>query len=170
MKVIDLTGKRFGRLIALHTVSTKGRAIWLCRCDCGNTKTVRGTHLTQGLISSCKCLQTEFVIPRKHGRSRSRVYRIWRDMLSRCHNENYPERHLYGGRGIEVCERWRYSFENFLADMGEPAPELSIDRFPNKDGNYEPGNCRWATAKEQAGNRRPPVFKDGQNKRWEFER
>jgi hypothetical protein len=75
-------------------------------------------------------------------------------MINRCHYENYPERRLYGGRGIAVCERWRNSFEAFLSDMGEPADSLSIDRI-NNDGNYEPGNCRWATLKQQAANRRP---------------
>lgn len=95
----------------------------------------------------------------KHGhskkRQRSLTYRTWDAMIHRCHNPQSSAYHKYGGRGIVVCDRWRESFESFLSDMGDrPGPEYSIDRYPDKNGNYEPGNCRWATPSEQARNRR----------------
>lgn len=152
MKFIDLSGEIFGRLKVVSVVS--GRKKWNCRCDCGEAVQVFTTNLRRGLTRSCGCINRELAMKRiTHGMSKSREYHCWQAMLSRClHPKNIGFQN-YGGAGIRVCERWRYSFENFLADMGEaPFDGASIDRKENK-GNYEPSNCRWATRRQQNNNK-----------------
>ncbi len=160
MRFNDLTGLRFSRLVAISATEEKsgGKTVWRFMCDCGTEVSVRGSHVTGGRTRSCGCLEREEWIKRRtsHGMANTRPYRIWRDMINRCHYEKYPERHLYGGRGISVCDSWRNSFEAFFADMGMPDDDKSIDRI-DVNGNYEPGNCRWATAKEQSANKRVRV-------------
>lgn len=155
-----LAGQRFGRLLVGDQAdrSATGEVRWHCRCDCGNETIVQGNNLKSGHIQSCGCLGDERRREnnRTHGLSKSRTYRSWRAMRRRCFDHKYREFHLYGGRGISVCERWNASFEAFLADMGERPQGTSIDRYPDVNGNYEPGNCRWATPLEQAHNKRRP--------------
>jgi hypothetical protein len=158
MKLIDLSGKRFGRLTVVsrdHSRTTD--TYWFCTCDCGTTKSIAAYTLTKGLSKSCGCLRTEIVRARSitHGnkinRKASREYKSWSAMKSRCYRATNKKYHRYGGRGITVCDSWRDSFSNFLRDMG-PAPSgTTIDRI-NNDGNYEPGNCKWSTSIEQGNN------------------
>lgn len=164
--VKNLTGQKFGRFIVasfLH-VSRHGDAIWRCKCACGKEIAVRSSNLRSGNTSSCGCFRRDNMrkIAYRHGHaaggSCSTEYSSWSSMKGRCHNKKDHAYKWYGGRGITVCDRWRNSFPNFLADMGrKPSPELSIDRI-NNDGNYEPENCRWATAKQQTANSRKRVF------------
>lgn len=163
-KPYDLTGRKFGRLTAMKPVTVAGRAgrKWLCRCECGTEKIAALQELMRGETRSCGCLRREMTqahgeANKKHGEARTEMetqeYRTWTEMRRRCSNPNFIGYEYYGGRGISVCERWA-TFENFLADMGrKPSSEYSIDRISG-DGHYEPSNCRWATARMQAQNRR----------------
>lgn len=156
----NLTGKRFGRLTVTGFAKRDrhGHASWFCNCSCGNNTIVHISNLASGHTQSCGCLMSEVIAARlRHGDTREKrtpEYRIWTSMIQRCINPNVRKYPNYGGRGIKVCDRWRYSYQNFLADIGRrPSSKFSIDRI-NNDGNYEPGNCHWATAKEQRANQR----------------
>ena len=156
-KFIDLTGTRFERLVAISRSPNRGKsraARWLCHCDCGAYIDVASANLVRGATKSCGCFMRDEAKKRfiTHGMWRSRTYTSWDCMIQRCTNPKYPTWRYYGGRGIKVCDRWRNSFENFLADMKERPADRSIDRI-DPDSNYEPSNCRWATATEQANNK-----------------
>lgn len=152
----DLTGQRFGRLVVLaYAASKRNRRTWTCRCDCGRGAVVSSDALRGGRTVSCGCRQASVLgdSTRTHGGSRTPVHRVWNTMKYRCYNPNSPEYPYYGGRGIQVCERWQNSFAAFRSDMGPRPAGGSIDRI-DPDGNYEPGNCRWATQREQVRNSR----------------
>lgn len=166
---IDMKGRRIGRwsVIAESGRDRHAQALWLCRCDCGTESRVTGGRLRRGESQSCGCAKPAACAAAniKHGDSaRGRLtteYRTWSNMIDRCERVSNKQFRDWGGRGIKVCPRWRESFAAFLADMGrKPSPDHSIDRI-NNDGNYEPGNCRWATRLEQNRNKRPRRVRAG---------
>jgi len=153
----DIKGFRFGRWVAVDFAFYKdATSFWLCKCDCGISKVVRLGTLTSGTSKSCGCLQKEKVTT--HGMKKSPEWGTWSTMRGRCYNQKTIHYADYGGRGITVCDEWRHSFEQFYKDMGDrPTSKHSLDRI-NNDGNYEPGNCRWATGVQQHNNTRGNVF------------
>jgi hypothetical protein len=140
-------GYRCGSLVVLSEEIRGRHRVALCRCDCGVTKEVSADAIRAGRQRSCGCARTV------HGMSGTPEYRTWANLIDRCTNPCSKSYDRYGGRGIRVCDRWRASFEAFLADVGpRPSAKHSIDRYPDNDGHYEPGNVRWATRTEQQRN------------------
>lgn len=150
-KFIDLTGKRFGKLIVISKTENFYRR-WDCRCDCGTIKSILTPALVSGDTISCGCHRK--AIHTIHGQCVNKVqtgaWKSWNCMIRRCSDPKDTSYQFYGGKSILVCEKWK-SFEGFYEDMGDRPPRCSIDRI-NAKGNYEPSNCRWATSKEQANN------------------
>ena len=158
-KALNLTGQRFGMLVALEKAEKKTtkHVDWKCLCDCGKLTTVRADNLKNGNIKSCGChmpLSTADTHT-THGMSYTRLYKTWCNMKSRCYNEHTKHFMHYGGRGIKVCDEWKDSFEAFMqwALSNGYSDALTIDRI-DVDGNYEPSNCRWATMLAQNRNKR----------------
>lgn len=159
MRAIDLTGKRRGRLKVLRLASKSignKRRRWLCKCRCGVVLEVDVLCLIRPKgTRSCGCLQRELASRARstHRSWHTALHGIWCSMKARCYNKNRNSFARYGGRGITVCARWRESFSAFKKDVGKrPSPAHSLDRYPNRHGNYEPGNVRWATRIEQRRN------------------
>ena len=159
MRFKDLTGQRFGRLTATKDSGSRrgNHVVWECVCDCGNITFVSSDRITSGKTQSCGCLKRErsSEAHRKHGGTGTRLHNIWNLMRRRCDN---PQDELYGGRGITVCEEWRSfaAFRDWSISNGY-SDDLSLDRI-NVNGDYEPGNCRWATDTQQQRNKRNNVF------------
>lgn len=156
-------GAVYSRMTVLSREETgeRGHSRYLCRCECGTEIVVRGTSLTSGNTTSCGCYHLERLRmdKLKHGdKPKAKAapeYTAWTNMITRCTNPKHNRWQHYGGRGIAICDRWRNSYEAFLADVGRrPSPAHSIDRYPDCDGDYEPGNVRWATGTEQRLNQR----------------
>ncbi len=164
-KKLILTGMKFGKLLVIKEAGSVNNKIrWECICDCGKTHIANGSLLKTGKINTCGCSHIESARRNGkladgtanivHGLSKIPEYFVWKTMKQRCSNKNSQEYFRYGAKGVAVCERWANSFENFIKDMGRrPSDNHSIDRI-NPFGNYEPSNCRWATAYEQTHNRR----------------
>lgn len=143
MKLIDITGQRYGRLVVTAMLPNKKCE---CLCDCGNLSTPLRADVRKGHTTTCGCSKEH------HGMSGSKEYMIWVSIIKRCCNPHDKDYERYGGRGITVCDEWRHSFEAFYKDMGaRPDDCQTIDRI-NNNGNYEPGNCRWTTWKRQNRN------------------
>lgn len=155
-----LRGQKFGRLTVLYRLRIVATTVTfaVCECECGKVTKVRQSQLNRGGTRSCGCLKRDTTRARAktHGKTRSRTWNTWRGMIERCTNPRHRDFGIYGGRGIAVCERWR-AFSNFYADMGERPEGMTLNGFPNKDGNYQPGNCRWATTLQQTRNKRSSV-------------
>lgn len=163
MRRIDISGQKFSRLTVIHHIDGY---YWLCRCECGVEKRVKSSNLKSGNVRSCGCLSVDRskLTNRKHGGFGTPEYYLWNAMIHRCTHETCDKWEYYGGRGIDVCSRWRngenglHGFECFLADMGSrPTPKHTLDRI-NNAADYSPDNCKWITHKENCRNRRSNVM------------
>ena len=159
MKMVTVVaGDRYGRFRILREVDQRHKhRTFECMCDCGTKVTVGLNSLRRGTSQSCGCLRSEKV--KRHGMHRTPEYGAWTHMIDRCRNPKSKSWRNYGGRGISVCESWVRSFASFFSYVGtRPSNLHSLDRFPNNDGNYEPGNVRWATISEQRANKRVVIW------------
>lgn len=155
---VDLTGRVFGKLVVVRQdpIRRNLRVCWECRCECGATKSIVGSSLTNGLSLSCGCNRSLSNVRRftRHGMTQSQEHKAWRQAITRCTNPNTPNFADYGGRGIKMHPAWLASFETFYESLGpKPTPKHSLDRI-DANGDYAPGNCRWATRSEQNRNTR----------------
>ncbi len=173
MGVIDKTGNKYGQLTVIRLDHREFRSsrlgsynFWLCKCDCGNETVVLSNNLTKGNTKSCGCQSSRKKLKQKmttHGegsiKTRTKTYNSWRAMKDRCYSKNHKEYKRYGALGVEVCERWKNSYETFLNDMGQRPEKYSLDRV-DPFGNYEPFNCRWADSSTQRNNTRKNCIKE----------